>query len=134
MLVVFERRTGEPVMFHMAFKAGYTHDIVLHLGLVMVTPAHQGRHLQRLCMVNMALACLSYYTLGYIMTDIAASPSATKQVGDHMVDCFPNYRHSNSPGAGGGLPGASVRLRDPLSLLVTTHCNMTRDPPHSHPA
>jgi 1-acyl-sn-glycerol-3-phosphate acyltransferase len=101
-LVVFERRTGEPVMFHMAFKAGYTHDIVLHLGLVMVTPAHQGRHLQRLCMVNMALACLSYYTLGYIMTDIAASPSATKQVGDHMTDCFPNYRHNCNPDQGGG--------------------------------
>ena len=101
-LVVFERTTGEPVMFHMAFKAGFTHAIVLHLGLVMVVPAHQGRHLQRLCMVNMALACLSYYTFGYIMTDIAASPSATKQVGDHMTDCFPNYRHNCSPHQGGG--------------------------------
>ena len=88
-------------MFHMAFKAGYTHAVVLHLGLVMVSPSHQGRHLQRLCMLNMVLACLSYYTLGYVMTDIAASPSATKQVGDHMLDCFPNYRHNHMPSAGG---------------------------------
>ncbi len=88
-------------MFHMAFKAGYTHAVVLHLGLVMVSPAHQGRHLQRMCMLNMVLACLTYYTLSYAMTDIAASPSATKQVGDHMLDCFPNYRHNCSPEAGG---------------------------------
>ena len=102
MLVVFERRSGKPVMFHMAFKAAYTHAVVLHLGLVVVAPAHQGRHLQRLCMLNMLAACLTYCTGSYVMTDIAASPSATKQVGDHMVDVFPNYRHSCSPANGGG--------------------------------
>jgi hypothetical protein len=101
-LVVFERRSGKPVMFHMAFKAGYHHEVVLHLGLVMVSPQHQGQHLQRLCMLNMVLACLTYFTPSYVMTDIAASPSATKQVGDHMLDCFPNYRHNCSPAAGGG--------------------------------
>jgi len=101
-LVVFDRRSGAPVMFHMAFKAGYHHEVVLHLGLVMVSPQHQGQHLQRLCMLNMVLACLTYFTPSYVMTDIAASPSATKQVGDHMLDCFPNYRHNCSPAQGGG--------------------------------
>ena len=101
MFVVFERRSGRPVMFHMAFRASYSQAVVLHLGLVVVAPAHQGRHLQRLCMLNMIAACLTYLTPRYVMTDIAASPSATKQVGDHMLDCFPNYRHVCSPEAGG---------------------------------
>jgi 1-acyl-sn-glycerol-3-phosphate acyltransferase len=101
-LIVFDRRSGTPVMFHCAFKAAYTHALVLHLGLVVVAPAHQGRHLQRLCMLNMLCACLTYFSPRYIMTDIAASPSATKQVGDNMRDCFPNYRHNCAPEAGGG--------------------------------
>lgn len=101
-LVVFDRRSGRPVMFHMAFRAAYSQALVLHLGLVVVAPAHQGRHLQRLCMLNMMAACLTYFTPRFVMTDIAASPSATKQVGDHLLDCFPNYRHACTPEAGGG--------------------------------
>jgi len=100
-LVVFERRSGRPVMFHLAFRASYSHAVVLHLGLVVVAPAHQGRHLQRLCMLNMMAACLTYFTPWYVMTDIAASPSATKQVGDHLTHCFPNYRHNCAAEAGG---------------------------------
>lgn len=42
-MVLFDKKTDEPVMFHMAFRAGYTHDVVIHLGLVMVVPAHQVR-------------------------------------------------------------------------------------------
>ena len=51
--VVYDARTGQPAMFHMAFKAAYVHELVLHLGLVMVLPEHQGKHLQRVCLYNM---------------------------------------------------------------------------------
>lgn len=69
--------------------------VVIHLGLVMVTPAHQGKHLQRLCMLNIAASCLTYWAASIVLTDIAASPSATKQVGDNCGVCFPNYRQYN---------------------------------------
>lgn len=45
MLVMYDRKTNQPVMFHMAFRAGYTHEVVIHLGLVMVVPEHQVREL-----------------------------------------------------------------------------------------
>lgn len=42
-MVLFDKKTDEPVMFHMAFRAAYVHEVVIHLGLVMVVPDHQVR-------------------------------------------------------------------------------------------
>ena len=90
--VVYDARTGQPAMFHMAFKAAYVHELVLHLGLVMVLPEHQGKHLQRVCLYNMMCCCLTYWSVDFVMTDIADSPSNTKIVSDNMTACYPSYR------------------------------------------
>ena len=153
-MIVFEAGSDKPVMFHMAFKAGFSHAIVLHLGLVMVTPEHQacapkpcraglGPRVRRMqhaarCFLSIpatdqispageALAAsvygehdsvlphllhpvlrrygvhlplctpqLSYKLMPASLQDIADSPSNTKQVGDSMLECYPNYRHNNS--------------------------------------
>jgi 1-acyl-sn-glycerol-3-phosphate acyltransferase len=97
-LIVFEKKTNTPVMFHMAFKAGYIKELVIHLGLVMVVPMHQGQHLQRLCMLNLFLSCFTYFKSKFILTEIANSPSSTKMFGDYILESFPNYRHNNSVG------------------------------------
>ena len=89
--VVYDK-AGVPVMFHMAFRADYVHDLVIHLGLVMVHPEHQGKHLQRVCIYNMMCCCLTYFTFDFIMTDVADSPSNTKLVSDNMAECYPSYR------------------------------------------
>jgi 1-acyl-sn-glycerol-3-phosphate acyltransferase len=97
-LIVFEKKTNKPVMFHLAFKASYVKELVIHLGLVMVVPMHQGRHLQRLCMLNLFLSCFTYFKTKFVLTEIANSPSSTKMFGDYILDSFPNYRHNNSIG------------------------------------
>lgn len=97
-LVVFEKRTNKPIMFHVAFKASYIKELVIHLGLVMVVPLHQGRHLQRLCMLNLFLTSFTYFKTKFVLTEIANSPSSTKMFGDYILESFPNYRHNNSIG------------------------------------
>lgn len=79
-------------------QAGYLQAVVIHLGLVMVVPSHQGRHLQRLSVLNVVASCLTYWAAAFVLTDIAASPSATAQVGDNCRSCFPNYRQYNAAG------------------------------------
>lgn len=43
----------------------------------------------------MVFTAITYFSPSFIVTDIADSPSNTKQVGDTLVDLFPNYRHNN---------------------------------------
>lgn len=40
-LVVYEKKTNQPCMFHLTFRADYVKEIIVHLGLVMVAKEHQ---------------------------------------------------------------------------------------------
>ena len=40
-MVVYERKTNQPCMFHLTFRADYASEIIVHLGLVMVAKEHQ---------------------------------------------------------------------------------------------
>eukprot|EP00953_Heterococcus_sp_UTEX-ZZ885_P016843 9454-Heterococcus_DN1.PRE.2 len=55
-------KTGKIVCFNMAFISTAPH---VHLGLVMVADGHQGRGLQKLCLLNVGAAHLDWLTLRY---------------------------------------------------------------------
>jgi hypothetical protein len=54
----------------MAFISGAPH---VHLGLVMVADGHQGRGLQKLCLLNVGAAHLDWLTLRYHVSDLGYS-------------------------------------------------------------
>ena len=103
-LLVFDRKSRLPVMFHLGFKAEYYQQIVFHLGLAMVEPSHQGQslHLQRVKIINTALNFLTFLTTSFVFTDIREPYGGTQSFSDIATECYPNIRFNNDKACGGG--------------------------------
>jgi hypothetical protein len=71
-MLVTHIKTGKVVCFNMAFVSRSENPHV-HLGLVMVADGHQGRGLQKLCLLNVGATHLDWLTLRFHVSDIGYS-------------------------------------------------------------
>ena len=141
-LVCYARRVGsdggespgdEPVMFHVMFRSRFASALVLHLGLVVVHPSHRRRGLQGLSRLNALLTSLSLLTWQFVMTDIGASPSGSRQIAETTSSCVPNYRHSDCVrrvrgGASLGPGAAAYRYRGARARWQARHAVQSGPP------
>ncbi|CEM32259.1 unnamed protein product [Vitrella brassicaformis CCMP3155] len=103
LVVAFDFWTAQPVFFNCVFRSDLPTEIeekmpqglrntpILHLGLVMTLPSHQGRHLQRFSILNIWLWLFFNKKTKCILTDIGNSSSSTRLWADNLLDPFPNY-------------------------------------------
>jgi hypothetical protein len=94
--VAFLEGTSTAIAFTAMVYLPYEGDIILHLGLTMISKQYRGRRIQsplfsRCLMVPM----YNLFRTTYTISNIAASPAGLGACSDYFCDVFPNYNTPN---------------------------------------
>lgn len=74
----------------------YPDDMVMHLGLTMITNRGRGKRLQSaLFTKSLLLPIVNLCRMGYFVTNVAASPAGIGNVSEYFFDCYPTYTMAN---------------------------------------
>lgn len=99
--VVYVEGSLAPVAFSAMVYLPFDGDVVLHLGLTMISTKFRGRRLQSPLMARcLTVSMLNLLRVQSTITNIAGSPAGIGACSDYFLDMFPNY---NTPDA---LPSA----------------------------
>eukprot|EP00049_Salpingoeca_infusionum_P017536 m.353339 g.353339 ORF g.353339 m.353339 type:complete len:568 (+) comp16742_c0_seq1:300-2003(+) len=92
-LEIWSQKEQRVVAFHMAFWTALN----VHLGLVMVDRAAQGRGLQRYSILNIGMLVLDWFSLRFRLTDIGYSSSAFRLMSESIYKAYPNLYYDVKP-------------------------------------
>ncbi len=95
--VAVDTVTGEAVGFTAMVCLQSLNDVIVHLGLTMISREYRGRRIQSPLFTRCLCAPMfNWFTLSYMVTSIAASPAGIGACSDYFCDVFPNYRNPDA--------------------------------------
>lgn len=86
-------KSGKVVCFNMAFISSVPH---VHLGLVVVADGHQGRGLQKYCLLNVGAVHLDWLTNRFHVSDLGFSSSGWRLFSKFVNQSYPNLQYDVS--------------------------------------
>ena len=92
-LEIYSAKHNKVVGFHMAFWS----RLNVHLGLVMISKAAQGKGLQKMALFNLAMLIFDWFAYRFRITDIGYSSSAFRLFSVCINKCYPNLYYDVKP-------------------------------------
>ncbi len=97
-----DARTHEPCAFtamvYLPLRRGSKTETIIHLGLTMIASAYRGKRLQTPLFQRLFFSpIVNQFRLGFVVTNIAASPAGIGAVSDYFLDTYPSYHGDQRP-------------------------------------
>lgn len=91
--IVYLKDSLVPIAFTAMVYLPFNDDVILHLGLTMISSEFRGRRIQSQLMSRcLRVSMCNLFRVQYTITNVAASPAGIGACCDYFLDVFPNYK------------------------------------------